>query len=189
MARKAQADAQSAFNTNKAAGSQAGANSENIYSSLEPQLMGEATNPQGYGTNTVNQMKTGVQQELGGSTAGITGQANLGVARTRNSGGYNAALDQGAANAGQTGSEANLGIDTANAQLKQQQQQQGLSALGNLGGQQLGAEESFYGDQPATVNALTNAGSQGWLQNATGILGALGGLGGGVGAAAKGFGA
>lgn len=156
-------------------------NANQIYGGLEPQLMSMATNPQGFGPQTVASMNTASRQALGGSTAGITGQGMLTAERTGNTAGVTGALDQAARTAGQTQSENALGIQNQNAMLKQQQQQAALQGLGSLYGANLGA-------QAPLINAETNAGP-GWAQTLTGFLGGLGGLGQGVGAAAKGIGA
>lgn len=187
MARDVKNQAKNQLQTTNKIGSGFNKQAGNLYSSLEPQLQAEATNPQGFGTADLNAMRTGARQAVGGSTAGITGQANLNAARTRNTAGYNAALDEGARTGAQQNSQDELGIEAANAQLKQQQQQQALSSLGGLYGTGVSAGESYYGMAPSTINAETNAGNSGWLQNTEGIISSLGQLGGGVGGAAKGF--
>lgn len=155
------ADKQLALTNNQAA--TAGGTASNIYSGLEPQLSAEATNPQGYSPTDLNAMTTASQQAMGGSTAGITGQGNLQVARTRNSGGYGNELDQAARSAQQTQSQNDLGIQQANANLKQQQQQSGLSALQGLYGTNVGQQTSLLGLGPGTLGARAAGGS--WAQN------------------------
>jgi hypothetical protein len=117
---------------------------------LTPQLENEANNPQGYTPQQLAYMNTASQQSLGGSTAGITGEANLTAARTRNSGGFQGAVGTAARAAGRQLSQNALGIQQKQADLQQQQRQQALSAL-----------QSLYGVDEATalnyLNASTNA--------------------------------
>jgi hypothetical protein len=187
MSRSATNEAKNQLKTTNAIGAGYNTQAGNLYGSLEPQLESEATNPQGYSKSDLSAMQTASAQGLGGSTAGITGQANLNTARTRNSAGYGADLDQAAQTADQTQSQNDLDIQAANANLKQQQQQTALSSLGSLYNTGVSAGESYYGMAPSTINAQTNAGNSGWLQNTEGVLSSLGSLGGGVGAAAKGL--
>lgn len=132
--------------TNKAAAG-AGANATDIYSSLEPTYATMATNPTA--SPIYNSDMTAARQSLGGSTAGITGQGALTAARTRNSAGVPAALDQGSRQAQQQQSEIA-------SSLPGEIQKQGLSGLGGLEAQQTGQEDQLYGLGPATLNALTN---------------------------------
>ena len=101
---------------------------------LTPQLENEANNPQGYTPQQLAYMNTASQQSLGGSTAGITGQANLAAARTRNAGGFQGAIGSGSRTAQKQLSQNALGIQTQQAQLQQQQRQQALQALQSLYG-------------------------------------------------------
>jgi len=158
---KQKADQQLALTNQQA--SNAGSTASGIYSGLYPQLSAEATNPQGYSPADMNAMTTASQQALGGATAGITGQANLEAARTHNSGSYGSVLDRAAQTAGQTQSQNDLGIQQANANLKQQQQQAGLSALQGLYGTNMGQQTSLLGLGPGTLGARAAGGS--WAQN------------------------
>jgi len=138
--------------TNTAAAG-AGANAGNIYSSLEPQYQQEATNPTGYTPAQLSAMTTASNQGIGGATAGITGQGNLQAARTRNNAGISGALDQAAQTAQQTQSQNDLGIQQANANLMQQQQQAGLAGLSSLFGTETGSQNQLYGMGPSTLSA------------------------------------
>lgn len=186
MSRAVAGAAQKQLGTSNSIGSGYNAKAGNLYSSLEPQLQQMATNPQGYSPTDQSAMRTGARQAVGGVSSGITGMENQKVARTRNTAGYNATLDEGSRAAGQQNSQDELGIDAANANLKQQQQQYALSSLGNLYGTNVGAGESYYGMAPSEINAWNSA-SPGWVQNMTGIISSLGDMGKGVGAAATGI--
>lgn len=138
--------AQKQLNTTNQAAAGAGANASNIYSALEPQYATMATNPTA--SPTYNASMTSARQSLGGSTAGITGQGELTAARTRNSAGIPAALDQSSRQSKQDESQ----IASA---LPAQVQGEGLKGLGGLEGQQIGQEDSLYGLGPSTLQALT----------------------------------
>lgn len=125
-----------------------------LYGALAPALTAEATNPQGYGPATLAKMNTDSQQSLGGSNAGVTGQAGLEAARTRNAGGSTAALDAGAQSAQRQNSQNAVGTDLQNANLQQKQQQEGLSGLSSLYGTNVNAE---MGEQGISNQALNNA--------------------------------
>lgn len=105
-----------------------------ISSFLTPTLESEATNPQGYTPQQLAYMNTASQQSLGGSTAGVTGQANLEAARTRNAGGFQGAIGSGSRTAQRQLSQNALGIQAQQANLQQQQRQQALQALQQLYG-------------------------------------------------------
>ena len=173
--------ANNAINTSNKIGRGYQGQAQDLYSSLEPQLQAEATSPSGYNPSDLSAMRTGARQAVGGTTAAITGQANLGVARNRNSAGYNATLDSAARSGGQQNSQDELAIQAANADLKQKQQQTALSSLGQLYGTNVGAGESYYGMAPSELNAWSQGGQQGWLQNTEGIISSLGSLGGKAG--------
>jgi hypothetical protein len=107
---------------------------QSLYGQLDPILMKEATNPTGYAPGDVAAMNTASQQSLGGSVGGATGEANLEAARTNNAGGYQGAIATSARSAQRQLSQNALQVQIANAQLKEQQKQQALSALQQLYG-------------------------------------------------------
>ena len=164
----------------------------------------------GYSTADKNAMTTASNQSLGGAVAGAVGQGNQTAARTRNAGGYATALDDAVRNAGRTQSQNALGVQEKSADLSAQQQAQdaqlrsqnvnaGLTGLennansiSNIENSAMSGMEGLYGQNinellgmmgmgPNTINAETNAGNNGWLQNTLGILGTAGQLGTGFG--------
>lgn len=131
-----------------------GSNAAGLYGSLAPAYSAMATNPQGYGPTTLAKMNTASQQSLGGSNAGVTGEAGLQAARTRNAGGSTAALDASSQAAQRQNSENAVGIDTQNANLQQKQQQEGLAGLSSLYGENVNAD---LGEQGVSNQALSTA--------------------------------
>ena len=105
-----------------------------ISQQLVPELQSEANNPQGYTPQQMAYMNTASQQSLGGSTGGVTGQANLQAARTRNAGGFQGAVASGSRSNARQLSQNAVQIQANQANLQQQQRQQALSALQSLYG-------------------------------------------------------
>jgi hypothetical protein len=196
MARQAQKNAQSTFDAAQGVrqqGSQlfnqANSNAEAIINQLAPEYQAEINNPQGIGASGLAAENTAAQQSTGGSVAGLVGQGNLTAARTRNAGGFGAALDESSRQAMRQNAQDAVGIQANNENLKEQQRQEGLAGLEGLYGINanqvlgaLGAENSSLGEQTGANNSLTQAGQSGWLQNTLGVLGTLGSLGTGAGA-------
>ena len=131
-----------------------GGNAAGLYGSLAPAYSAMAFNPQGYGATNLAKMNTASQQSLGGSNAGVTGQAGLEAARTRNAGGSAAVLDAASQNAMRQNSENAIGTDVANANLQQKQQGEGLAGLSSLYGQNVNAQ---LGEQGISNQALGQA--------------------------------
>lgn len=137
-------------------------NANSLYSTAVPALTSEEQNPQGFGPSDLAKMKTDAMQTAGGSEAGAVGQGGLLAARTRNAGGPAAAIASAARTSGQNLSRANLGVDTADAKLKEQQRQAGLSGLENLNSVETGASNNALGQVASNVNANTQAANQSW---------------------------
>ena len=120
-------------------------NANQLYGSLAPELEAELVSPSGYAPSDMAAMNTAAEQSAGGTQAGATGAGRLYAQRTRNSGGIGDAIASSARTAGeQLGKEA-VGIQAANAQLKQKQRQAGLSGLQSLNATELGAGENALG--------------------------------------------
>ncbi|MGA9671401.1 MAG: hypothetical protein WBQ94_19475, partial [Terracidiphilus sp.] len=142
------------------------ANSQNLWAAgngvnnfLTPQLEQEATNPQGYTPQQLAYMNTASQQSLGGSVGGITGEANLEAARTRNAGGFQGAIGSGSRAASRQLSQNALGIQNAQANLQQQQRQQALQSLQSLYGVDLGTALGYLNSSNSALNGANTASS------------------------------
>jgi hypothetical protein len=159
-----------------------------IGSSLIPGLEQEANNPTGYTPAETNNMLVAGEQGAGGATSGITGEGAQMAAKTRNAGGYGAALDQAARDKTQALSNNALGVANKSANLAQEKQQSAQGKLAGLYGTDTSAMLSSMGLQTGDINAEINADKTGWVQDFTQIMQGLGALGQGAGAAAKGFG-
>jgi|SRR5580692_6405934 hypothetical protein len=137
-------------------------NASSLYGTVAPQLEAEAAAPSGYAPADLAAMNTAAQQSAGGSQAGAVGQGALLAARTRNAGAPAAAIGQSTRTAGQQLSNAALGTQTANARLKEQQRQAGLTGEENLYGRDLGAGVQALGEVAPAVNANTNEENASW---------------------------
>jgi hypothetical protein len=127
---------------------------------LTPTLNQMATNPQGFGTTTMNNMDTAALQSAGGSAAGTVGQGNLQAARTNNAGGFQSSAAQAGHDATAQLSDAALGVQNANAQLQQQQRQEGVSGLEGQYATNVGAGENALGLSTQALGEQTQAQQQ-----------------------------
>jgi hypothetical protein len=136
--------------------------SAGLYGTLAPQLQTEAAHPQGFAPTDLAAMNTAGQQSAGGGQASAVGAGALKAARTGNAGAADAAIGEAARTQGQTLSKAALGTQMANAELKQKQQQAGLSGLESLYGTNTGASVGALGQVAGNVNADVNAKDASW---------------------------
>jgi hypothetical protein len=157
--------------TGEAAQQQLYGQGQGITSFLTPELESQAANPTGYTPQQQAYMNTAAQQSEGGSTAGITGQANLQAARTRNAGGFQGAIGSGSRAAQQDLSTKALGVQTAQANLQQQQKQQALQQLQSLYGTDIG---SSLGYMNSSNQAISDRMGKGGASNSTAAIGAIG---------------
>jgi hypothetical protein len=164
-----------------------GTTASQVGGTLIPTLERDVTNAPGFSPEDLNAMLVGGEQGAGGAAAGITGQAGLQAARTRNTGAFGGIADMAARRKLQQESQNALNVQAQNAQLKQQQRAEALRGLQGVYGTDVGAQLKSMGLIPEDIGTELAAGRQGWLQNTEGALGTLGNIG--LGAAkAAGFG-
>lgn len=159
-------------------GAQQGTQANQIGSSIIPTLERRAQG-QGVGLTPLqrNQALVSSQEATGGTNAGLTGEANLASARTRSAGGYGAALDEASRQKMRSQQQAVQGVNTENTQLANQQQSQALQQLQGLYGTDTSNMLKAMGLQSEDTQNQLAAARQGWLQNTTGVIGALKGAG------------
>lgn len=145
---------------------QYGAQGQQIASSIIPGLEQQAQHPTGYDPTTENNMRVGSAQALGGATSGITGQANLEAARTRNAGGFTAALSEAARDRDRQASANELGIQNQSAQLAQEKQMNAQKQLAGLYGTDTENQLKSMGLANQDLNTALDADKTGWQQNA-----------------------
>lgn len=126
-------------------------------SQLFPFLQNEVTNPQGFGTDTVNQMLTQGGEAVSGATGAASEAANLNASRTGNTAAVPGIIDATARNAMKQQSGNALDVNIQNAMLKQKQQQAGASGLSGLYGEDQNAALKAMGLQNQSIDEWTKA--------------------------------
>ena len=145
-----------------------GSDASAINSQLLPFLTRQLNSPQGFTQQQTGSMLNQAEAGAGGSTAGLTTEANLANARNRNSGGMPGALDEMARDKDKAISGVSSGIASKDAMLQQQQKQSAASGLGQMYGQDTSAQLKAMGLIPDDVNAATKAyGTGDWASDLT----------------------
>lgn len=139
-----------------------GGNAQGLYAGLAPELETEATHPAGYSPTDLAKMNTAAQQSAGGSEAAAVGQGALLASRTRNAGAPGAAISSAARGASEDLSKRALDVQNENANLKQKQQQAGLSGLEGLYGTNVSGANTAQGQVAPAVEANTAAQNASW---------------------------
>lgn len=185
--KRARGNADSLFDTSKGITSTASNRSDTTFNSLFPQYSKDVTNPTGFGAGDLSAINTAGQESTAGGVAAAEGKAKLGAARTRNLGASQGVTDDAARTAIQQNSKNAVDTMVKNAQLKQQQRSQGLAGLSNLNSTSVDELLKSMNIGNEAIGNEIKAAKPTFMQNFTGLLGSLGQLGQGVGAAAKGF--
>lgn len=172
--------AKTASDTATATGANLGSTASQIGSSVIPGLEQQAANPTGYTPVQKGAQLVAGEQGAGGANAGITGEANLEAARTRNAGGFGGALDEAARVKGRQLSQNALGVENKSADLAQKKQQFAQGELSGLYGMDTNASLKAMGLVPEDIKAGAAADSTGWVQNFADIMKSLKAGGGGM---------
>lgn len=176
--RSVQGAAKSNAGTAGGVGAGYGTAASGISGSIIPTLTRQA---QGQGTGLTpeqkNQMLVSGAEAVGGVNAGLKGAADLATARTRNAGGFSAALDEAARQKGRQMATVGQNVQNLSTNIAQQQQQNALKELQGLYGTDVSGQLQAMGLQNQAENTALNAGNTGWLQNTLNTVKTLGGLG------------
>lgn len=183
MARGPAKQASNAANTASTTGAGYGTAASGIAANLIPTLNAEATGNVGMTPQQQNAELVAGEQGAGGANAGIAGEAGLRATRTRNTGALSGVLDEASRNKTRQLSENALNVQNKNADVAQQNRQRALGQLQGLYGTNVEAQLRAMGLIPEDVNAETNAGKSGWLQNVLGTISTIASLGGSKGLA------
>ena len=164
----------------KAAGNQAGANegtagqyqagASQIGSSIIPGLEAEAKGGMGLTPVQKNNALVAGSQAIGGVNSGITGDANLAAARTRNAGGFAPALDEAARIKGRQQSTNALNVNAEDTALANEKQMAAQKELGGLYGTDTSAALGYMGLSDKDLQTQLAAKQYGWLQQPGGQL-------------------
>lgn len=130
-----------------------------------------------YSPDQLNEMLTAAGAGTGGATGTFESKAGLTAARTGNTAGYQAGLDEMQRQRGQQLAKASEGIAAQDVTGAVQRQKEAAAGLGGIGEAELGDALKAMGIQTGDINAETAAGKSGWFQNLTGLMGSLSGAG------------
>lgn len=186
--RAAQSQASNLQNTDASNAAQNNALASGVNSTLNPFLQRELASPQGFSQQDQTAQLAAAAAGAGGATSGVTGQANLAAARTRNAAGFSGALDDAARSRQQALAGQSEGIAAKNADLKQTQQQAAAAGLTGLYNTDSSAALKALGLQDSAINTEVTAGQSGWLQNAMNVAKTAGSIASGAGGVGIGFG-
>lgn len=163
--KSAQNQAGAATTTAMNTGANLGQQAAGINSSLVPFETQQLTHPEGYSPQDQSAMLAAGLGGAGGATSGVTGQANLEAARSGNSGGFSAALDDAARNRTKAAAGSSEGIAAQNAGVKQTQQTNAADVLGQTARADQSGMLNAMGQVSGDINTNVNAGNSGWFQN------------------------
>ena len=164
-----------AANTAGAVGAGYGSDAAGINSNLLPFLTRELQNPEGYTQQQTGAMLGAAEGGAGGATAGLNTEANLAMARNRNSGGFSGGLDAAARGKDKALAGTSEGIAANNAQLQEQQKQSAASGLQRMGETDTQAQLKAMGLVPEDLDAAAKSYGQGdWASGLQSILGTVG---------------
>lgn len=102
---------------------------------------------------------------LAASAATTAGQAASQGARTRNTSGYSAALDEAARNRNAAMGQAGMDVAKQDILGAKELNQEGARGMMGLFGTDTDAMLKAMGQEAPDINALTDAGKSGWFQN------------------------
>ena len=176
--RSAQGEGKQAFRQASGTAGQYGSTAGQVGAELIPTLERDINSPTGFTPTQINNQLVASEQGAGGATAGVTGQAGLQAMRTRNSAGLSGVLDQAARTRQQALSQNALNVQNRSDMLAQEKRASALRQLQGVYGTDVSAQLAAMGQEAPDINALTNAGRSGWLQNTEGIINTLANVGG-----------
>lgn len=175
--RSAQAQAKGNKTTADTTASGFGAEASGIGGAVIPGLEREASNPQGFAPTDVNNMLVAGGEAAGGANAGITGEANLEAARTRNAGGFASSLDEAARIKGRQLATNALDVSGRQAMEKEKQRQFAQTQLSDLMKSDRANQLRAMGLSDEAIAQELAASNTGWLQKTEGVLNTLSGMG------------
>jgi hypothetical protein len=149
-----------------------GSGAAGVNSTLLPFLTRELTSPQGFTQQQQGSMLDSAEGGTGGSTAGLTTEANLATARNRNSGGFSGALDDAARQKDKALAGTSEGIAAKSADLQQENQQRAATGLGDIQSLDTNAQLKAMGLVPEDLNAQSSLNkTSGWASQLKDVLG------------------
>lgn len=184
MPRQATSEAKNAQSTAGTNAAQYGANASNMFGGLTSEA-NNLVQSKGYDPQTLAAITNATMGANNSAYGGAAGDIKRTAARTGNTAGVAGQEDTLAQNKGISGGQAAGDVQIANQGFANQQRTQGLNLLNSLYGTNVNAQLGNEGARTGDINAQTAAGP-GWMQNLTGILGAVSQGAGAAAGAAKG---
>jgi hypothetical protein len=169
--RAAQNAAKTAEKTAASVAGEAGGAAAGERAALTPFYRQEMQAQHLYQPQQMQELLSAAGTPLAASAATTAGQAASQGARTRNTSGYSAALDQAARERNQAMGQAGLDIGAQDIMGAKKLNQQGAAGMAGLFGQDQEAMLKAMGIQTGDINAEVEAGKSGWLQNLNAALG------------------
>lgn len=181
--RAAQGEFKQAQGTAATTAGEYGQGAANTRAALTPFYKREMEAQHAFTPGQLTELQSAAAAPLAGSAATTAGQAASEAARTRNTSGFSAGLDQAARERNQALSQANLGIGAQDIMGAQEMRQQGAQGMQGLYGTDVGAQLGAMGRRNEAIQGQVEAGKSGWFQSLMQGLQAAGQLGTGYGAA------
>ncbi len=118
-----------------------------------------------YNPGQLNTLLDSAEAPLAGSAATAAGQAASQGARTRNTSGFSAALDQNARDRQAALGQAGMNVASEDIMGAKKLNQEGAAGMQGLFGTDTSSMLNAMGQESNDINAQSEAGRQGWLQN------------------------
>lgn len=164
MSRAAQSQAKSAFGQAQGAAGLLQGMASNASSSLLPFLTRELNAQHTLTPQQTGELMTEAAAGTGGAASGITGEAGLKSARTRNAAGLTGVEDQAARSKEQAMAKTGEGVAAKDIALTQAGRQSAARGLQGLYGVDTSGMLRAMGLEPQDINAEIKAGNSGWFQ-------------------------
>lgn len=153
-----------------------GANANAIGATLRPFYQQEMNAQHLFSPGQTNELLTAAGAPIAASGATAQGQANSEAARTRNTAGFSAGLDQAARDRSNSLATANLGVGAQDIMGAKQLNQEGAAGMNGLYGTDTDAQLKAMGLQNQDISGQVEAGKSGWVQNTLGGINSAAGL-------------
>lgn len=134
-------------------------------SALTPFYQQEMNAQHAFTPGQTNELLNAAGAPLAGTGSAAMGEANSQTARTRNSSGFSAALDQNARQRAQQMGTASLGIGAEDIMGAKALNQEGAKGLNEMYNTDTGAMLGAMGQEHEDINSQVDAGKSGWYQN------------------------
>ena len=156
-----------------------GGEAQGINANLTPFLTQEMLHPQGYGQQGLSAMNAAASGGAGGALSAFQGGAAQRAGAMHNAGAFQASMDDASRNAMKARADASENIAAQNANLQQEQSQQGAAGLGGMYKTDTSGMLDAMGQERGDIEAGVQAGQAGpgWLSTLGKGLGIAGGIG------------